>query len=484
MRLWFHVHETWRSSAFNQADGINERRGNMYQDQEEPNWNRRFEDERQPESGGIVRKAAWITASALLFGTVSGTVMVGMNIAASGILSNINAAMYAIESAPSEPQGAFSVPSEDDAPVPEILSPAPESGANVSVFPGSDVSDIVERAMPSVVAITSTALYQSSGFGYGWFFGGGSQTYEVPSSGSGIIVGENEKELLIVTNNHVVEDSTSLKVAFIDDEAVDAVVKGTDPDIDLAVIAVSLDEIPQTTKEKITAAVLGNSDLLKVGQGVIAIGNALGYGQSVTVGCVSALNREVNTRDQVVRTLLQTDAAINPGNSGGALLNMNGEVIGINVAKYSSTDVEGIGYAIPISRAMDIIDQLMNRKTRTSVPEEKRGYLGIQGTSVDEGTSKLFDMPKGVYVYKLLEGGAAAGSELKEKDIITKIDGQTIKNMAELQELLSCYEVGEMVELTVQTQQDGEYQEHTVSIVLASKTEGSISDAGEGSLSN
>ena len=446
----------------------------MYQDQEEPNWNRKFEEEeRQPKSGGIVKKAAWITAGALLFGTVSGTVMVGMNIAASGILGNINAAMGAMESA--APKQQETMPA-----LPDVPAPAPEAGAPAAVFPGSDVSAIVERAMPSVVAITSTALYQSSGFGYGWFFGGGSQTYEVPSSGSGIIVGENETELLIVTNNHVVEDSTSLKVAFIDDEAVDAVVKGTDQDIDLAVIAVPLEKIPQATKEKITAATLGNSDQLKVGQGVIAIGNALGYGQSVTVGCVSALNREVAAKNQTVKTLLQTDAAINPGNSGGALLNMNGEVIGINVAKYSSTNVEGIGYAIPISRAMDIIDQLMNRKTRTLVPEERRGYLGIQGTSVDEGTARTFDMPKGVYVYKLLEGGAAIGSELKEKDIITKIDGQTIKSMAELQELLSHYEVGENVELTVQTQQDGAYQEHTVTVTLAAKPDGGSSGAEDG----
>lgn len=326
----------------------------------------------------------------------------------------------------------------------------------------ADVSDIVEQAMPTVVAITSTAVYQSNNYGYGWFFRGGPQTYEVPSSGSGIIVGENDKELLIVTNNHVVEDSTSLKVAFIDSEVVDAAIKGTDAETDLAVIAVPLEQIKDDTKSKIKVARLGNSDELKVGQGVIAIGNALGYGQSVTVGYVSALNREVRVSSTSTRELLQTDAAINPGNSGGALLNMKGEVIGINAAKYSSTEVEGIGYAIPISKAEDIMNQLMNRKTMNPVEEAKRGYLGIQGTSVDEESAAAFGMPRGVYVYE----GAAAQSDLREKDIITRVDGQSVRNMTDLQELLACYEMGEQIDLTVQTQKDGEYQERTVTITL------------------
>ena len=318
--------------------------------------------------------------------------------------------------------------------------------------------------MPSVVAITSTAVYQSNNFGYGWFFGG-PQTYEVPSSGSGIIVGENEKELLIVTNNHVVEASTSLKVAFIDNQVVDAVIKGTDPETDLAVIAVPLDQIQTDTKSKIKIAKLGNSDEMKVGQGVVAIGNALGYGQSVTVGYVSALNRQVQVSENSTRELMQTDAAINPGNSGGALLNMKGEVIGINAAKYSSTEVEGMGYAIPISKAEDIMNQLMNRRS-DRVEESRRGYLGIQGTTVDENSAAAFGMPRGVYVFKILENGAAAQSELREKDIITKADGQSIRTMTDLQEILSCYEEGETVSLTVQSQRDGQYEEKTVSITL------------------
>ena len=335
--------------------------------------------------------------------------------------------------------------------------------------PVTDVSVIVEQAMPSVVSITSTAVYQSRDFGYDWFFGGApeGQTYEVPSSGSGIIIGENDTELLIVTNNHVVEAATSLKVTFIDQETVDAVIKGTDPETDLAVIAISLDQIKDGTKSQIRPATLGNSDDLKPGQGVIAIGNALGYGQSVTVGYISAVNREVQTEEGNTRLLLQTDAAINPGNSGGALLNMKGELVGINAAKYASTEVEGIGYAIPISKSEDIINQLMTRKSRTSVPEEERGYLGIQGTNVDENAARTFGMPKGAYIYRILENGAAAASELREKDIITKVDGQTVRSMEGLQEILAGYRSGEQAELTVQRQVDGSYQELTVTVTLA-----------------
>ena len=285
-------------------------------------------------------------------------------------------------------------------------------------------------------------------------------------------IGKNDTELLIVTNNHVVKDTVSLKITFVDDTAVDAAVKGTDADTDLAVISIPIDQIPQETQDKIAVARLGDSDSLKVGQGVIAIGNALGYGQSVTVGYVSALNREVQTSDGNTRVLLQTDAAINPGNSGGALLNMKGEVIGINAAKYSSTEVEGIGYAIPVSGVQEILDELMNRKTRSEVEESRRGYLGIQGTTVDEETAATFDMPKGVYVYKILEDGAAAGSELREKDIITKLDGMTVKSMQELQKFLKGYEMGETIELLVQRQEEGRYKEQQIQITLAGLPEG------------
>lgn len=407
-----------------------------------------------------MKKTAWIVLSAVLFGTVAGTVMTGVQIASSGMVSQFFAIVSSDEKLPE--QGEELLPeSFPGGNIPGILPEVPAVPA-----PATDVSQVVEEAMPAVVAVASTAVYQMPDFGFGWFFGGGSQSYEVPSSGSGIIIGENNTELLIVTNNHVVQDTVSLKITFVDDTAVDAAVKGTDTDTDLAVISVPLDQIPQETKEKIAVARLGDSDGLKVGQGVIAIGNALGYGQSVTVGYVSALNREIKTSDGNARVLLQTDAAINPGNSGGALLNMKGEVIGINAAKYSSTEVEGIGYAIPVSGVQDILDELMNRKTRSEVAEEKRGYLGIQGTTVDEDAAAAFGMPKGVYVYKILKDGAAADSQLREKDIITKLDGMTVKSMQELQKFLKGYEAGETIELLVQRQEDGQYKEIQIPVTL------------------
>lgn len=408
----------------------------------------------------LLKKTAWIVLSAVLFGTVAGTVMTGVQIASSGMVSQFFAIVSSDEKLPEQGEELLPEPFPGGN-VPGILPEAPAVPA-----PATDVSQVVEEAMPAVVAVASTAVYQMPDFGFGWFFGGGSQSYEVPSSGSGIIIGENDTELLIVTNNHVVQDTVSLKITFVDDAAVDAAVKGTDTDTDLAVISVPLDQIPQETKEKIAVARLGDSDGLKVGQGVIAIGNALGYGQSVTVGYVSALNREIKTSDGNARVLLQTDAAINPGNSGGALLNMKGEVIGINAAKYSSTEVEGIGYAIPVSGVQDILDELMNRKTRSEVAEEKRGYLGIQGTTVDEDAATAFGMPKGVYVYKILKDGAAADSQLREKDIITKLDGMTVKSMQELQKFLKGYETGETIELLVQRQEDGQYKEIQIPVTL------------------
>lgn len=407
-----------------------------------------------------MKKTAWIVLSAVLFGTVAGTVMTGVQIASSGMVSKFFAIVSSDEKLPEQGEELLPEPFPGGN-IPGILPEAPAVPA-----PATDVSQVVEEAMPAVVAVASTAVYQMPDFGFGWFFGGGSQSYEVPSSGSGIIIGENDTELLIVTNNHVVQDTVSLKITFVDDTAVDAVIKGTDTDTDLAVISVPLDQIPQETKEKIAVARLGDSDGLKVGQGVIAIGNALGYGQSVTVGYVSALNREIKTSDGNTRVLLQTDAAINPGNSGGALLNMKGEVIGINAAKYSSTEVEGIGYAIPVSGVQDILDELMNRKTRSEVAEEKRGYLGIQGTTVDEDAAAAFGMPKGVYVYKILKDGAAADSQLREKDIITKLDGMTVKSMQELQKFLKGYETGETIELLVQRQEDGQYKEIQIPVTL------------------
>ena len=318
--------------------------------------------------------------------------------------------------------------------------------------------------MPSVVAINNKMIYTQDN----WLFG--QQQYEVPSSGSGIIAGQNDTELLIITNNHVVEDSEELSVTFIDNQSVKAAVKGTDSDSDLAVIAVQLSDIPEETRKQIKAADLGDSDSMKLGQGVVAIGNALGQGQSVTVGYVSALNKKLTNND-VERTLLQVDAAINPGNSGGALLNMNGEVIGINAAKYSDTSVEGIGYAIPISQAKDIISDLMTKTTKVAVDENEQGYLGIQLQNIDSQMAQAYGMPEGTYVYKIVAGGAASRSDLRERDIITKFDGEKVKNGDDLKKLLTYYKAGSTVTMTVQSLENGKYVERNVQITLGSKSD-------------
>lgn len=400
---------------------------------------------RQPKKKSYVKTTALVTAAALLFGVVSGGTMFGVNRAAELLFPQ-----------PEETAPVSLSTTQTVAPA-QSTSAADSNGVIIE-----DVSPIVEAAMPSVVAITNTMLYQNNT----WF--GATQTYEVPSSGSGIIVGQNDTELLIVTNNHVIEDSTSLQVTFIDESTVDAAVKGTDSESDLAVIAVPLDSISADTKSQIKAATMGDSDSLKMGQGVIAIGNALGLGQSVTVGHVSALNREINV-DGLTKTVIQTDAAINPGNSGGALLNAQGELIGINEAKYASTDVEGVGYAIPISLVKDTIENLMNKTTKVELPEEEQGYLGIQIQNINSATSQMYGMPEGVYVYKITENSAAANSDLREKDIITKFDGETVHSYADLTELLTYYKAGSTVTLTVQRLENGEYTEKEVEITLMNR---------------
>jgi len=405
--------------------------------------------QRSARKPSVAGKIAGITAAAVLFGTVAGGTMFGVNTAAEYLTGKNH--KTAAETESSFPIGT--VETQPDAAVNAGGSPVVRVVQN-------DVSAIVEQAMPSVVAINNTMLYQQQT----WF--GQSQTYEVPSSGSGIIVGQNDEEMLIVTNNHVVKDSKQLSVTFIDNSQVNAAIKGTDSESDLAVIAVQIKDIPAEAMGQIKVAAMGDSEALKVGQGVIAIGNALGYGQSVTVGYISALDREIKAENATIRNLLQTDAAINPGNSGGALLNMKGEVIGINAAKYSSTEVEGMGYAIPISKVQEIIGSLMNMKTRVTVAEKSQGYLGIQGQNIDESASAMYDMPRGVYVFKIVEGGAAADSDLREKDIITKFDGQTIRSMSELKDMLTYYQGGSTIALTVQSLENGEYVERTVEVTL------------------
>lgn len=398
------------------------------------------------------RKAAGITAAAVLFGTVAGGVMTGVNYVGARLtgLADITA------TAPAETEGTTT------AQVPET-SAASNNGSTTAVSTVTDVSSIAEKAMPSLVAINDTMTVEQNNFF------GMPQTYQAQSSGSGIIVGQNDTELLIATNNHVVSGATDMKVTFTDSTQVAAAVKGTDSATDLAIIAVKLSDIPSDTMSKIKVATLGNSDNVKVGQQVIAIGNALGYGQSLTVGYISALDREITDENGIQHTYIQTDAAINPGNSGGALLDLNGNVIGINAAKNASTEVEGMGFAIPISKAQEILNNLMTKKTREAVDESAQGYLGIQGTNIDANASKEYGMPVGIYVYKIVEGGAAANSDLKEKDIITKFDGQSVTNMEELKQMLTYYEGSSTVSLTVQSLVNGSYVEHEVQITLGTK---------------
>ena len=393
-----------------------------------------------------VGRAFGLVASAAVFGLVAGGVMVGVNNVASSYVGT-NTKTKADD---------ITIGSQDNAKSESTAAPA----TNLSSM---DVSTIVDKAMPSVVSIYGKEeVTQNSFFG--------PQSYEAQSSGSGIIVGKTDSELLIVTNNHVIADTTSLEVEFSDGKKATASVKGGDSDNDVAVVAVKLSDMGEDTLSRISIANIGDSDNVKVGQGVVAIGNALGYGQSVTVGYISALNREVKTEGGTSRNLLQTDAAINPGNSGGALLNMQGQVIGINSAKYSDTAVEGMGYAIPISTVKDLIKELSSKETRTVVAQENQGYLGIQGKDIDEEMAKAYDMPQGIYVYKVVEGGAAASSDLKAKDIITKFDGQSVRSMEELKNMLTYYESGRKVDLTVQRLDDsGKYVEKTVSITLGKR---------------
>lgn len=326
----------------------------------------------------------------------------------------------------------------------------------------SDIASISEEVMPSVVSITNLSVQQVQSFF------GGVQEQESKSVGSGIIIAQNDSELLIVTNNHVVEGNETLTVSFVDEESVEAQVKGTDAAKDLAVVAVNIKDIKDSTMDKIKVATLGDSDKLQVGESVIAIGNALGYGQSVTSGIVSATGRELDGIDE---KLIQTDAAINPGNSGGALLNANGEVIGINTAKVATDTVEGMGYAIPISSVSDIIENLMNQETKTKVSEAEQGQLGIQGVDVTSDSSEMYNMPMGVYVSEVVDGGGAQKAGLTKGCVITGINGTTVDSMTTLKEQLQYYKAGETVKITVAVpEKNGEYTKSDVEVTLGKKS--------------
>ena len=333
-----------------------------------------------------------------------------------------------------------------------------------------DISAVAENAMPSIVAITNKGVEEVQSF-----FFGETQYQETESTGSGVIIAKNDTELLIATNNHVVEGAEELSVCFTvttenpEDAVVTAQVKGTDSDRDLAVVAVKLEDIPEDVLGKLKVAVMGDSDKVKVGTQVVAIGNALGYGQSVTVGYVSALNREV-TIDNMSNYMIQTDAAINAGNSGGALLDTNGNLIGINSAKAADIGVEGMGYAIPINTASPILDELMNRTTRTKVTDaEEKGYLGVEVIDVSEEARQIYALPAGAFVSSVVEGSPAETAGIKQRDIITKLDGITITSSNELVARLEYYKAGETIDVVVKTAEGGEYKEHTVSVTLAKR---------------
>lgn len=338
------------------------------------------------------------------------------------------------------------------------------TGSKNIVTTVTDVSSVVDEVMPTVVSITNIGNQT-----FNSFFGQ-QEVYESESSGSGIIIGKNDTELLLVTNNHVVADASTISVTFIDETTLEAQVKGTDANIDLAVLAIPLDSISEETAANIKIAVLGDSDSLHVGEPAIAIGNALGYGQSVTTGVISALNREV-TVENVTNELIQTDAAINPGNSGGALLNMEGELIGINAVKFASDQVEGMGYAIPISLATPIINELMSKETKTKVAIEESAYLGIAGVDVTKEVSASYNMPIGVYVAQVIEGSAAEKAGIRVGHIITEFDGESITSMVGLQGLMEYYAAGESVEVTIQYMDNNEIKEEQLTVVLGKKTE-------------
>ena len=401
-------------------------------------------------------KAVAVTGLALLFGVVSSATFLTSNIIGNKLLGLDSSSQNSSETSK------------------KVNSSA--SLSRTSSVVTSDVSDIVEKMMPSIVSITNMSVEEVQSF-FGQSFFGGISEQKSESAGTGIIISQNDTELLIVTNNHVVEGSDTLTVTFDDETSVEANIKGTNSEYDLAVIAVPLKFISDDTMDAITVAELGDSTKLKVGEPAIAIGNALGYGQSVTTGVISALNRSVSETDQQTgqtvessAKLIQTDAAINPGNSGGALVNANGEVIGINSSKLVGETVEGVGYAIPISDVSDLIQELMNQETKTKLDEADQGAIGITGMDVPAEYSQQLNMPNGVYVTEVSPNGGADRAGMTRGCVITAINGTSVDSMSALQEQLQYYAKGETVTLTIEVPQtNGEYEEQTVEVTLGAK---------------
>ena len=434
---------TWRADdntghSYNQA-------GSSYQHYETPKQKKKWFH-----GGGFKQKMVRCVALALVFGLVAGGVFVGTGYAgmkALGIDNNSKAQ------------------TSDTKSVSTTKVTGTTTGTKNSTTTSSDISGIVDEVMPSIVAITNMTEVQ-----YRDFFGR-VQNYEGESAGSGIIISQDDQYLYIVTNNHVVSDATTLTVCFYDDQTVSAEVKGTDSSSDLAVVAVKLSDISSDTMKAIKVATVGDSDSIKVGDTAIAIGNALGYGQSVTTGVISALNRGVTLEDEtsgetVTNGLIQTDAAINPGNSGGALLNVEGQVIGINSAKYSDTAVEGMGYAIPMSKAEPIINDLINRE---AVDESESAYLGISGADITDDVANTYNMPNGIYVTKVAEGSAAEKAGIQKGDILTEFDGKDVTSMENMQEILKYYKAEKKVKVKVQVADNGTDKEKELTVKLGKR---------------
>ena len=448
---------------------------------------------RRKRDGG--KKLASTISLAVVFGLVAGMVFQGVNFFADQYeVTTTEETEPEIETA----QLAVNASSDDAAADGAEASSgdgAADTVQNTSTQTGS-VSEVAKAAMPTVVAITSVSIQEIPDYFSAFGFGYGTQQYSSEGSGSGIIVGENDDELLIATNNHVVDGATTLSVCFAGsdvvnaetetvnmssegdgdvnvEDAVSAKIKGTDAENDLAVVAVQKADIPDDTLSQIKIAQLGNSDAVDVGEQVVAIGNALGYGQSVTSGWISALNRSISTDDGTTSSgLIQTDAAINPGNSGGALLNMQGEVIGINSAKYADSAVEGMGYAIPISKAQPILEDLMNRQTRDKVEDDsKAAYLGVVSADLSTEAIQMYDMPEGAFVIRVEKNSAAGDAGIQKGDIIVSFDGQTVSGRDDLENKLSYYEAGESVDVVVSRADNGEYVQKTISVTLGNRSD-------------
>ena len=408
-----------------------------------------------------MKRVLTVIISAIAFGLIAGLVMVGVNVFSTKIGVTNNAIVSGIENATNNANTANQMETSTKSNIKKVRT------NNYNTYYYDNLTELIDDVMPTVVSITNMQKFTQNGYSiFGYRVQ--PQEYEAPASGSGVIVGMTDEQVIILTNNHVVQQSSSLSVTFNESKTYDAAIKGTDSAKDLAIISVSKKDIEPEILQNIKISNIGNSDNIKVGEQVVAIGNALGIGQSVTYGIISAKDREIDEIGNSSK-LIQTDAAINPGNSGGALINLRGELIGINVAKSSGNAIEGMGYAIPINVAADVIETMSKRRDRESIPEDEQGLLGITARNIDAQTAESLDMPEGIYVFKINDDSPAKNSELKEKDIIVSFDDQTVKTVSELQELLRYTRAGQEVSIKVKRLDGGSYIEKEFKVKLAKR---------------